>query len=53
MTMLLPILAAFQGLAPLPTRTMLLMNGKDTISAHTNLGTSPIVEFGTEAQRRT
>ncbi len=23
-----------------------------TISAHTNLGTSPIVEFGTEAQRR-
>src|ERR1041385_3030106 len=24
-----------------------------TISAHTNLGTSPIVEFGTEAQRRT
>jgi len=24
-----------------------------TISAHTNLGTSPIMEFGTEAQRRT
>ena len=24
-----------------------------TISAHTNLGTSPIVEFGTEAQRKT
>jgi len=24
-----------------------------TVSAHTNLGTSPIVEFGTEAQRRT
>src|SRR5437762_7265846 len=23
-----------------------------TVSAHTNLGTSPIVEFGTEAQRR-
>ena len=24
-----------------------------TVSAHTNLGTSPIVEFGTEEQRRT
>ncbi len=24
-----------------------------TVSAHTNLGTSPIVEFGTDAQRRT